>query len=56
MPLTEPAAVYRPRQPERTVVYRLFDEHFERYVREHEDRQEAREGSLDRVVPAAVEA
>ena len=37
MPLTEPAGVYRPRHPERTVVYRLFEEHFERYVREYED-------------------
>ena len=45
MPLTEPA-----------VVYRLFEEHFERYVREYEDRYEAREGSLRKVVPTAVEA
>ena len=44
MPLTEPAGVYRPRHPERTVVYRLFEEHFERYVREYEERYEAREG------------
>ena len=32
MPLAEPAGVYPPRHPERTVVYRLFEEHFERYV------------------------
>ena len=56
MPLTEPAGVDPPRHPERTVVYRLFEEHFERYVREYEDRCEAREGSLRKVVPAAVEA
>jgi hypothetical protein len=56
MPLTKPAGVYRPRHPERTVVYRLFEEHFERYVRECEDRHEAREGSLHKVVPTAVEA
>ena len=56
MPLTEPAGVYRPRHPERTVVYRLFEEHFERYVREYEERYEAREGSLRKVVPTAVEA
>ena len=31
---------------ERAVVYRLFEEHFERYVREYEERYEAREGSL----------
>ena len=56
MPLTEPAGVYRPRHPERTVDYRLFEEHFERYVREYEERYEPREGSLRKVVPTAVEA
>ena len=56
MPLTESAGVYRPRHPERTIVYRLFEDHFERYDREYEDRYEAREGSLRKVVPAAVEA
>jgi len=45
MPLTKPAGVYRPRHPERTVVYRLFEEHFERYVREYEERYEARVAS-----------
>ena len=34
MHLTEPAGVYR-----------LFEEHFERYVREYEERYEAREGA-----------
>jgi hypothetical protein len=34
MPLAEPAGIYRPRHPERSVVYRLFEEHFERYARE----------------------
>jgi hypothetical protein len=38
MPLTAPASVYR-----------LFDEHVERYVREYEERYEAREGSLRKV-------
>ncbi len=56
MSLTEPAGVYRPRHPERTVVYRLFEEHFERYVREYEERYEPREGSLRKVVPTTVEA
>ena len=27
----------RARHPERTVVYRLFEGHFERYVREYEE-------------------
>ena len=56
MPLIEPSGVYRPRHPERTVVYRLFEERFERYLREYEDRSEPREGSLRKVVPTAVEA
>ena len=54
MPLTEAAGVYRPRHPERTVVYRLFEEHFERYVREYEERYAAREGSLRNVVPTTL--
>ena len=45
MPLTEPAGVYR-----------LFEEHFERYVREYEERYEPRERSLRKVVRTAVEA
>ncbi len=45
MPLTESAGVYR-----------LFEEHFERYVREYEERYEPQEGSLRKVVPASVEA
>ncbi len=53
---TEPAPVYRPRHPERTVFYRLFEQHFERFVREYDERYEPREGPLRRVVPAAVEA
>jgi hypothetical protein len=55
MLITEPAGVCRPRHPERTVAYLQFEEHFERYVREYEDRYEAREGSLRRVDPKAVE-
>ena len=46
MPLTEPAGVYRPRHPERTVVYRLFEEHFERYVRAYEEHVRVRCRSL----------
>lgn len=30
--------IYGPRHPELTVFYRLFEEHFERYLREYEDR------------------
>ena len=54
----EPASscVYRPPHPERTVLYRLFEENFERCGREYEERYEPREGSLRKVVPTAVEA
>jgi len=31
------AGVYRPRHPERTVLYRVFFHHFERFVAEYED-------------------
>ena len=51
MPLTEPAGVYRPRHPERTVGYRLFEEHFERYVREYANRDEG--SGADNVIAAA---
>jgi len=53
MALAEPSGVYRPRHPERIVVYPLFEEHFERYLREYDERYEAREGSPRKVVPAA---
>lgn len=32
------------------------EEHIERHVREYEERFEAREGSLRKIVPTAVEA
>ena len=56
MALAEPAGVYRPRHPERTVVYRLFEEHFERYLREYDERYEAREGSLRKVHVTTTDA
>jgi hypothetical protein len=31
------AGVYRPRHPERTVLYRVLFHHFERFVAEYED-------------------
>ena len=36
----EPEAAYRPRHPERTALYRLFDRHFDEYARSHEERFE----------------
>jgi hypothetical protein len=49
-------AVYRPRHPERTASYQILDEHFETYVRVHEERFEPRSGPLRSVVRATVEA
>ena len=54
-PLPGPA-VYRPRHPERTAFYKLFQDHFERYLREYEDRFEPRHGPLRPVVRPTVEA
>jgi ribosomal protein S27E len=51
-----PAPVYRPRHPERGAFYRLFEDHFERYVLAHEERFEPRSGPLRSVVPRTVEA
>ena len=52
----EPEAVYRPRHPERTALYRLFEGHFEEYVRRHEARFERGSGPLRAVVERTVAA
>jgi len=52
----EPEAVYRPRHPERTALYRLFERHFDDYVRTHEERFARPSGPLRPVVPRTVEA
>jgi hypothetical protein len=44
--LAEAPAIYRPRHPERTGFYQLFETHFESYVRAYEERFEARSGPL----------
>ena len=54
--LAEPPAVYRPRHPERTGFYQLFETHFDSYVRAYEERFEARSGPLRLVVVRSVEA
>jgi len=48
------ATVYRPRHPERTDLYRLFERHLDRFVREYEERFEHRHGPLRAVVVRAV--
>ena len=54
--MREPEAVYRPRHPERTALYRLFEGHFEEYVRRHEARFERGSGPLRPVVERTVAA
>jgi hypothetical protein len=46
--VAEPAAVYRPRDPEQTAFYPLFDKHFDDYVYAYEERFEAKAGALPR--------
>jgi hypothetical protein len=53
--IADPPAVYRPRRPEKTAFYRLFQDHFDNYVRAHEQRFEPRSGPLRPVVVRSVE-
>ena len=59
------AGIYRPRHPERTVLYRVLVHHFERFVEEYEERfertygfavlrREANEGSFFRPIVKEV--
>jgi len=53
--VAEAAAQYKPRHPERTAFYQLFEDHFDRYVRSYEERFEPRSGPLRPVVVRSVE-
>jgi hypothetical protein len=53
--IAEGPAQYRPRHPERTAFYQLFEDHFDRYVRGYEERVEPRSGLLRPVVVRSVE-
>jgi hypothetical protein len=55
-PLAEAPAPYRPRHPERTGFYQLFETHFDEYVRAYEERFEAASGPLHPVVLRSEEA
>ncbi len=46
---------YRPRHPERSVFYQLFETHFDGYVRAYEERFEPQSGPLRSVVVRSVE-
>jgi len=50
----EQAATYRPRHPERTVLYKALERDFEAYERIHTDRFEKRSGRLRPVVRRSV--
>jgi len=52
----EAAPAYRPRHPERTALYRLFERHWDDYARAHEERFEPSDGPLRPVVEPAVHA
>ena len=54
--VAEPAGVYRPRHPEQTAFYQLFDKHFDDYVYAYEERFEFKVGPLRPVVRPSVEA
>ena len=47
---------YRPRHPETTFHYKLFEQHFDRYIYAYEERFEPRSGPLRPVVEPAVAA
>jgi len=49
------AGVYRPRHPERTVLYRVLFHHFERFLAEYEDRFEREYGFFRPIVKGVVE-
>ncbi len=47
--------IYRPRHPERTALYQLFDRHGERFFREYDERFEHQYGPLRAVVRRVVD-
>ena len=49
------AGVYRPRHPERTVLYRVLFHHFERFLAEYEDRFEREYGYFRPIIKDVVE-
>ena len=53
--IAEAPAQYRPRHPERTAFYQLFEDRFDSYVRNYEERFEPRSGPLRPVVVRSVQ-
>jgi hypothetical protein len=54
MATASPARAYRPRQPERTVLYRVLSQHFERFVQIYDERFAPTRGPLPRGAQEAV--
>jgi hypothetical protein len=53
--IAESPSQYRPRHPERSAFYQLFETHFDNYARAYEERFEAQSGPLRPVVIRSVE-
>jgi hypothetical protein len=53
--IAESSTQYRPRHPERSAFYQLFETHFDSYVRAYEERFEPHSGRLRPVVIRSVE-
>ena len=53
--VAESAPQYRPRHPERSALYQLFETHFDSYVRAYEECFEPRSGPLRPVVVRSVQ-
>ena len=53
--ISESPAEYRPRHPERSAFYQLFETHFDSYVHAYEERFEPQSGPLRPVVVRSVE-
>jgi hypothetical protein len=53
--IAESTSQYRPKHPERSAFYQLFEAHFDSYVRAYEERFELRSGPLRPVVVRSVE-
>jgi hypothetical protein len=53
--VSESASQYKPRHPERTAFYQLFETHLDSYVRAYEERFEPHSGPLRSVVVRSVE-
>jgi hypothetical protein len=53
--VAESPSQYRPRHPERSAFYQLFENHFDSYVRAYEERFEPQSEPLRSVVARSVE-